>query len=168
MIGNIGNGRKRRLHFAPCSGRSQLLCLRAGKSVRSANAVLCRRNEVVSWLTVPDHLRGWSTMVHGGIISTILDEIMSWTAIHQLKKIIVTKSMTVEFKKPIHIGQQIKAEGRILNIINRKEALMEGRLSNHNGELCASATGSFALLKPDVAERLGIVDTKDMDYISDE
>ena len=125
-------------------------------------------DEVVSWLTVPDHLRGWSTMVHGGIISTILDEIMSWTAIHLLKKIIVTKSMTVEFKKPIHIGQQLKAEGRILNIINRKEALMEGRLSNHNGELCASATGSFALLKPDVAERLGIVDAKDIDYISND
>ncbi len=58
---------------------------------------------VVSRLTVPDHLRGWSTMVHGGIISTILDEIMSWAAIHLLKKIIVTRSMTVDFKKPIHI-----------------------------------------------------------------
>ncbi len=126
------------------------------------------QDQVVSWLTVPDHLRGWSTMVHGGIISTILDEIMSWAAIHLLKKIIVTRKMTVEFKKPIHIGQQLKAEGKILNIVNRKEVLMKGVLSNRKGEICASATGSFALLKPDVAERLGIVDAKDLSYIPDE
>ena len=39
-----------------------------------------------SWLVVPDHLRGWNDLVHGGVISTILDEIMSWTAISMLKK----------------------------------------------------------------------------------
>ena len=37
---------------------------------------------VVSHLTVPEHRRGWNNMVHGGIISTILDEGMSWAAIH--------------------------------------------------------------------------------------
>ena len=102
-------------------------------------------DSVVSWLTVPEHLRGWSTLVHGGIISTIL---------------------TVEFIKPIHIGQQLKAEGKILKIVNRKEVLMEGRLSSHDGNLCASARGSFALLKPNVAERLGIVDAKDLKYLN--
>ena len=123
-------------------------------------------DSVVSWLTVPDHLRGWSTLVHGGIISTILDEIMSWAAIHLLDKIIVTRTMTVEFIKPIHIGQQLKAEGKILKIVNRKEVLMEGGLSSHDGNLCASARGSFALLKPNVAERLGIVDAKDLKYLN--
>jgi len=32
---------------------------------------------VMSHLSVPDHLRGWNNMVHGGIISTILDEVMA-------------------------------------------------------------------------------------------
>lgn len=117
---------------------------------------------VVSRLTVPEHLRGWSTMVHGGIISTILDEIMSWAAIHLLNKIIVTRSMTVDFKKPIHIDRKLKAEGKVLEIVTRNEAIMEGYLYNQDDDLCASARGTFALLKPKVAVKLGIVDAEDL------
>ena len=31
-----------------------------------------------SGIIVPEHLRGWENLVRGGIISTILDEAMSW------------------------------------------------------------------------------------------
>ncbi len=34
-----------------------------------------------SWLNVPTHLCGWDGIVHGGVLSTILDEIMGWSAI---------------------------------------------------------------------------------------
>ena len=36
---------------------------------------------VVSWLSVPDHLCGWGNIVHGGIISTLLDEAMGWAGL---------------------------------------------------------------------------------------
>ena len=112
---------------------------------------------VVSHLTVPEHLRGWNNMVHGGIISTILDEVMSWAAIHLIKSIIVTRKMTVEFLKPVFIGRQLTAEARVTEIRSRKEALLQGDLYNQDKVLCARASGSFALLKPKVAEKLGIV-----------
>ena len=83
-------------------------------------------NRVVSYLSVPDHLRGWSNMVHGGVVSTILDEIMSWSAIHMFKSVILTKSMTVEFKKPIHVGQSLKAVGTLLETRNERELIMKG------------------------------------------
>lgn len=111
---------------------------------------------VFSRLTVPGHLRGWNNMVHGGVISTILDEVMSWAAIHLLKSIIVTRTMSVDFLKPVFINQQLKAEARVTEVRSRKEALLQGDLYNHDKVLCASARGSFALLKPEVAEKLGI------------
>jgi uncharacterized protein (TIGR00369 family) len=122
-------------------------------------------NEVVSWVTVPDHLRGWSNLVHGGIISTLLDEIMSWAAIHLLQKIIVTKSMTVDFVKPIYIGQKLKAQGRIVEVAGRNEAILQGYLHNAQDELCAKSRGRFALLKPKVAVRLGVVDAEDLEIL---
>ncbi|MBU0697911.1 MAG: PaaI family thioesterase, partial [Proteobacteria bacterium] len=67
-----------------------------------------------SSLTVPDHLCGWDRFVHGGVIATILDEIMSWSAITLLKRIILTKSMTIDFVKPIFIGNRLTAEGKVL------------------------------------------------------
>lgn len=118
-------------------------------------------DRVVSNLIVPDHLRGWSDMVHGGVVSTILDEIMSWSAIHIFKSIIVTKSMTVEFKKPVRVGQALTAIGTVLEIKNEREAVMAGQLySQGEKELFAASRGVFALLKPKVALKLGIVDER--------
>ncbi len=121
------------------------------------------RDRVVSYLRVPGHLRGWSTMVHGGVISTILDEIMSWAAIHIFKSVILTKSMTVEFKKPVHVDQPLKAVGTVLEIRNEREAVMKGQLySQVEDELHATAEGVFALLKPKVALKLGIVNEQNL------
>jgi hypothetical protein len=44
-------------------------------------------NAVFSWVSAPEHLCGWNNLLHGGVIATILDEIMSWTAIDILKKL---------------------------------------------------------------------------------
>ena len=38
-------------------------------------------SSVYSEVTVPKHLCGWNNLIHGGVLSTILDEIMSWAAI---------------------------------------------------------------------------------------
>ena len=126
-------------------------------------------DRLVSNLIVPDHLRGWSNMVHGGVISTILDEIMSWSAMHFFKSVILTKSMTVEFKKPVHVGQKLKAIGTVAEVRNEREAVMNGKLYSQGEEdLLAVSTGVFALLKPKVAIKLGIVDEQTLQELMPE
>jgi len=110
-----------------------------------------------SFVTVPDHLCGWDKLVHGGVISTMLDEIMSWSAITMLKRIILTKSMMVDFIKPVFIENKLKVEGKVLEAKSEREALMEGFLYNGEGELCARSRGTFALFTPVVAIRMGIM-----------
>lgn len=119
---------------------------------------LAGQDRVVSHLTIPGHLRGWSNLAHGGVLSTILDEIMSWTAIHLLQRVILTKSMTVNFKNPVYVNTPVKAEGRIIRVNAEREAILEGRLYSPEDRLSASATGTFVLIKPKVALRMGIVD----------
>lgn len=113
---------------------------------------------IVSYLSVPDHLGGWNRLVHGGVISTMLDEIMSWSAIYLLKKITLTKSMTVDFIKPVYTEQALRVEGKILEIVSRHEAVVSGLLYNKKEELCAKSNGIFALLSPQISKRLGIMD----------
>ena len=115
-----------------------------------------------SWISVPDHLCGWDKLVHGGVISTILDEIMSWSAIHLLKRITVTKSMTIDFIKPVFISRELKAEGKVLEVRKKREAKMEGFIYGKDGELCAKSIGTMALLTPALAKRLGIMDDDDL------
>ena len=52
---------------------------------------------VFSKLVIPETKRGWDQVVHGGILSTILDEIMAWTAIYFTGSFMLTKNMTVNF-----------------------------------------------------------------------
>ena len=104
---------------------------------------------VYSKVTVPEHLCGWNNLVHGGVLTTILDEIMSWSAIYLLKRVAMTKSMTVDFLKPVYVGNPLKAEGLVLE---KKDVC------------CASATGTFAVFSPAVAKRLSITDSESLKW----
>jgi acyl-coenzyme A thioesterase PaaI-like protein len=111
-----------------------------------------------SRISVPGHLCGWDRLVHGGVISTILDEIMGWSAIYLLKTISLTKSMSVEFIKPVYIETQLKVVGKFIKWGKKREALMEAFLYNDQDELCARADGVLMILSQKLSKRLNIID----------
>lgn len=113
---------------------------------------------VYSQLRVPEHLCGWSNIVHGGVLTAILDEIMSWSAIHLLKRIALTRALTVEFLKPVPVGSELRAEGRVRETDGRNDAVTEGVIYDPRGDACALASAKFKVFSPAVARRLGIAD----------
>jgi uncharacterized protein (TIGR00369 family) len=119
---------------------------------------------VYSKVTVPEHLCGWNNLVHGGVLTTIMDEIMSWAAIYLLKRVTMTKSIRVDFLKPVYVGNPLKAEGTVLDNKGKHEALMEGRIYNTDAVCCAKATGTFAVFSPAVAQRLSITDNESLKW----
>jgi uncharacterized protein (TIGR00369 family) len=121
---------------------------------------------IFSWVKVPAHLCGWKNLVHGGIISTILDEVMGRTVIHKTRCLGMTKSMMVEFLKPVTIDRELKAAGKMLEVKNDRECLAEAMIFNEAGDLCAKSTGTFALFKPDHSKKLGIKDEDAMAWFN--
>lgn len=112
---------------------------------------------VYSWLSVPDYLGGWKNIVHGGIVSTILDEIMGWAGLYLLKKVSLTNTMTVHFIRAVLVGERLKAEGRVIDFDGERNASVEGFLYNEKNVLCAKAKGNFTTLSPKLAKRLGMM-----------
>jgi len=119
---------------------------------------------VHSTVKVPVHLSGWNQVTHGGVVSTILDEIMAWGAIYLLKRITLTKSMSIEYLKAVPVDEELKVTGRVLEKINRRDVRMEGLLTNSNGTLLAKSIGTFAMFDPPVAKRLGIMNEWDIEH----
>ena len=115
---------------------------------------------VYSWLKVPPHLCGWQQIVHGGIVTAIMDEVMSWTAHHLIRKIILTKSIQVEFHRPLRVDREIRAEGRIYRLTGENEAELEATIVDAADRAYASARATFALLTARVALRLGVIDDR--------
>ena len=116
---------------------------------------------VYSDVTVPRHLGGWNNLVHGGILSTIGDEIMGWATMYLLKKMTLTKTMTINFRKAVFISDTLRAEGRIVETIRNSEAIVEGNIYNSKEELCVTTKGVFALLDAQTGIRMGILDEVD-------
>ncbi len=57
--------------------------------------------------------QGYKGIVHGGIISTVLDEAMTKLA-YSLGMNAVTGKLTVRFKRPLMVGERVRVTGRIL------------------------------------------------------
>ena len=113
---------------------------------------------VFSWLTVSRRLCGWRNIIHGGIITTIMDEAMSWTAHYLIKRLILTKTIRVQFLHPLYVEKNIRVEGRVALITREREAELTAEIINDRGKKCAQAAGTFALLKPKTARRMGVID----------
>ncbi|RJQ65303.1 MAG: PaaI family thioesterase [Desulfobacteraceae bacterium] len=114
-------------------------------------------NSVICDIVVPGHLSGWGNLVHGGIITTLLDETMSWTAIHLLKRLILTRCMEIEFILPVAPNIPLRTEGRIQERIKNTAALVNGVLYDPAGRACARSRGRFALISAKMMRRMKIM-----------
>lgn len=122
---------------------------------------------VASWLSAPDHVSGWGNIVHGGIVSTILDEAMGWAALVILRKLVLSKSMSVEFAKPIFLNSEIRVEGSVLESKNDREAIMQATIYAGNNQVCARSTSEVSLFTVDYMRKLGVVDNEMLDGLEE-
>lgn len=60
-----------------------------------------------------DAFEGYGGMIHGGIISTILDEVMAWSLYRQ-STWAVTGQLTTRYRKPVRVGEPVRAIGTIV------------------------------------------------------
>jgi uncharacterized protein (TIGR00369 family) len=93
---------------------------------------------------------GYMGMTHGGIISTILDEAMSWAVTHE-GDLGVTARMSVAFRRPVRLGQHLRVEARI---VGRKARVVDARAELRDaatGEMLAEADGRFMRVTPEQA-----------------
>ena len=118
---------------------------------------------VFSHVYLSETKRGWEQILHGGITSTMLDEIMAWAAIYFTRQFMLTKSINVNFLNPLTVDSHVKAVGWIEKQKNNKEVIMRGQIYNKNNKLCAESTGCFSLFSKKLAKRLKLMTDETLD-----
>jgi uncharacterized protein (TIGR00369 family) len=103
--------------------------------------------------TLEPRFQGWEAVAHGGVVCTLLDEVMAWSVIGQ-GTWGVTARLNVAFRRPIPVGRPIRAEGTVAEA-NRRAFRTEGRIvDGATGEVLATAEGTFMALPTDQVEQL--------------
>lgn len=99
-----------------------------------------------SWAVtkIDEKFCGWSGVVHGGIISTMLDEIMAYAAF-TIYDSGVTGEISVRFRKPIPTGREILIEGFVESQKGRI-VYATGKITM-DGEIMAESTGKMVMVR---------------------
>ncbi len=109
-------------------------------------------------VSIPDQFQGWDEIAHGGIVATILDEVMAWS-LYDRDNWGLTARMSVDFKRPVPLGRSIHAEGWVTEV-RRRLITTEGRIVDlDTGQVLATAEATYVAApeerKQELKERYG-------------
>ncbi len=106
---------------------------------------------VANW-TPHEHYQGPPGIMHGGLVTTLADEVAAWAIIAELGAFGFTVSIEARLKKPIRIGVPTRSEGSVVQTTGRtvdvQVAIAQEDLA------CYTAQMKFVLLDREGAERL--------------
>ncbi len=89
---------------------------------------------------------GYKGVVHGGIITALLDETIGWAVAVERKKLFMTAEITVRFVRPLPVGLAVIVRGRPLEHKSRY-SIAEGEIVDADGLIYAKASGKFFLMR---------------------
>jgi uncharacterized protein (TIGR00369 family) len=90
--------------------------------------------------------QGWDGIVHGGIISTLLDEAMA-KLVYELGFQAVTGSLEIKFKKPALILEPLSVHGEITEV-NKRLIRAKAHVAREDGTILATGRSTFVKHSP--------------------
>jgi len=94
----------------------------------------------------PGHV-GFKDTLHGGILSTVLDEVMSWACAVSTKRFAYCAELTIRFARPGRPGDPMLAKAEL--VANRRGKIFDakGEIRTRDGALIATGSGKYMPLK---------------------
>lgn len=97
------------------------------------------------WVVGDDYV-GWSDKAHGGIIATLLDEVMAW-APSSFDSWAVTAELSIRYRSPAAPGETLRASGRVAQRRRRIYDVI-GEVRGEGDRLVATGRGRYLGASP--------------------
>lgn len=101
-----------------------------------------------SFISGPEH-QGFENIVHGGIISTVLDEAMAWATAHA-GFWAVTGEMRIRFRLPLYVGEETTVAARVSQCRGRVISTAAELTRAGDASPVATASGTFVKVSASV------------------
>lgn len=101
-----------------------------------------------SMLSMPKEFQGWQDVIHGGILATLLDEIMMHAVWH-FAGAGVTLDLEVQFRQPLAPAEMVLVRGSITATRGRRLKAKGEIIRQADKRLIANSSGRYLLLPED-------------------
>lgn len=102
-------------------------------------------------LALPREFQGWQEVIHGGILATLLDEIMMH-AIWHFAGPGVTLGLEIQFRQPLAPGELVLVRGSLTETKGRRLKAKGEIIRQADNRLIANSQGRFLLLAENAGE----------------
>ncbi|MBW2058716.1 MAG: PaaI family thioesterase [Deltaproteobacteria bacterium] len=101
---------------------------------------------VTSEFSPREELCGFSGVLHGGIISSIIDETLWWSSAVGAERLVLTRNLRLTYLRPVVVGKSYRVEADPPQPEGR-HYLCRGRIVERAGAVCVKGEGSYSPLR---------------------
>lgn len=112
-------------------------------------------DDIVSFWNPKTHYQGWINTMHGGILSTLIDETAGWVVFRKLQTSGMTTRLEVRYKKPVMTTEpQITVRAHITEQ-RRSIVTIDVKVENSRGEICTEGRATYFAFDRKKAQEMG-------------
>ena len=107
-------------------------------------------------ILVKEELLATTNVIHGGVLSAIMDTIMGVAALTEMeeqKKLVATLEFKITYFNPAFINDTLQGKGKVLQS-GKRIIYSEGVITNQDGVVICKGTGTFNAYP---AEKVGLI-----------
>ncbi len=113
---------------------------------------------VLSFWRPQEHYQGWVGTLHGGIISTLIDETAGWVVTRKLQTAGVTAQLHVNFCKPVSASDPQLSIRAWITDRKRNFITIKVVIKNAEEETCAEGEAIYFAMNDEKAREMGFTE----------
>ena len=114
-------------------------------------------DDIVSIWHPEKHFQGWVDTMHGGILSTLIDEVCGWVVTRKKQTSGFTTALNVRFRKSVSTNEsQLTIRAHIAEQ-RRNLLFIHAEVLNTQGEVCTEGDATYFLMPEERAKEMGFI-----------
>ncbi len=112
-------------------------------------------DDIVSIWHPDRNFQGWVDTMHGGVLSTLIDETCGWVVTRKMQTSGFTTNLNVRFRKAISTDEpQLTIRARIEKQV-RNILFIHAEITDAQGNLCTEGDATYFLMNQEKAQEMG-------------
>ena len=112
---------------------------------------------IVSYWHPERNYQGWVDTMHGGVLSTLIDETCGWVVTRKMQTSGFTTNLSVKFRKAISTNEPVLTIRANIMKQMRNLLFIHAEITNAAGEVCVEGETTYFLMNEEKAKEMGFV-----------